>query len=93
VFTLAATDSVRRILLPQALQQARRDAEALAAAAGGRLGRLLDVSTGTNQGTNYADQAQAVFMTNMMFDTGQRSIPNSVVNVTVTTRWLLVPGR
>jgi uncharacterized protein YggE len=94
IFTLAAADSVRRALIPQAFQQARRDAEAMAAAAGGRLGRLLDLGTGGSQAVAYAEQAQAqaMFVTNMMYDTGQRSTPNSTVSVTVTTRWLLVPG-
>lgn len=92
IYTLSAMDSARRALVPQAFQQARREAETLAAAAGGRLGRLLDLSEGA-QPFNYAEQAaQTMIAGGMIYDNGQRSIPTSSLVVNVTTRWLLVGG-
>jgi len=85
----SGADSVRRALLPQAFQQAQREAEALAHAAGGRLGRLIDVST--TQQPNYFNEAnQMVFVSAMSYDNGQRITPTAPVMVYVTTRWVLL---
>jgi uncharacterized protein YggE len=88
-FTVSAADSVRRTLLPQAFAQARREAEALAAAAGGRLGRLVSINV-TMMGTDFVERAQAMAFSNMMYDNGQRTSPSSTVSVNVTTCWTLV---
>ena len=45
-------DEARRTALKAAVEQARRDAEAMAAAAGGELGRLVFLSSGLVQGFN-----------------------------------------
>lgn len=44
-FSASSTDSAQRAALARAIEQARSDAEAMARAAGGRLGRLLVLST------------------------------------------------
>ena len=90
IFTASAADSVRRTLLPQAFQQARREAEALAAAAGGRLGRLVS-TTSSQTGLDFVERAQSLaFSANMIFDSGQRIAPTTTVAVIVTTCWTLL---
>jgi uncharacterized protein YggE len=88
VYSLVGADSVRQTLIPAAFRQARREAEALAQAAGGRLGRLLETSS-NNMTYNYAEQSQAMVM-GMLYDNGQRPNPITVVTTVVSTRWLLV---
>ncbi len=83
---------MRRALIPQAFQQAQREAEALARAAGGRLGRLLDVST-TGAPNFFNESNQQLYISTMGYDNGQRMTPSASVLVNVTTRWLLVPNR
>lgn len=93
VFTSTGADSVRRVLLPRALDAARHDAEALAAAAGGRLGRLIEV-TAPNAPSNFlSEQNQQVYFNSVYFDNGPRPAPTSTVSVSVTGRWVLVPNR
>jgi uncharacterized protein len=91
-FTSSATDSVRRVLLPRALEAARRDAEAIAAAAGGRLGRMIDVSAPLSP-VSFGEQNQQVYFNSMYFENGPRPAPNTAVTTTVTARWILVPNR
>jgi uncharacterized protein len=87
--TYSGADSLRRALLPQAFQQAQRDAEALARAAGGRLGRLVDVSNAPSP--NFYNEAnQLVFINSMGYDNGQRISPSATVTVNVNARWVLV---
>jgi uncharacterized protein YggE len=91
IFAVSASDSVRRVLLPRALEQAQRDAEALARATGGHLGRLIDVTA--PQSTNFAEQqSQQMFYSNVYYDSGARVAPNTTISTTVTGRWLLVPN-
>ena len=45
-FLASSTDAARRTALSSAVEQARNDAEVMARAAGGRLGRLISVSSG-----------------------------------------------
>jgi hypothetical protein len=88
-YSFSGADSVRRALLPQAFQTAQREAEVLARAAGGRLGRMLDLSSTT--GPSFINEAnQQVYISSMSYDNGQRIIPSSTVVVSVTTRWVLI---
>lgn len=93
VFSSSSADSVRRMLLPRALESARRDAEALAAAAGGRLGRLFDVTAPNTPSSAFAEQSQQVYFNSMYFDSGPRPAPTSAVTASVTARWVLVLNR
>lgn len=90
-YTSSAADSIRRVAMAKAFEQARGDAEALARAAGGKLGRLLE-SSSVNVGNPYLDTIsnQAVFMSAYGYDPGPRAVPTSTVNATVTTRWELI---
>jgi len=91
-YSFSGADSLRRALVPQAFQQAQREAEVIARAAGGRLGRLIDVST--TSAPNFFNEAnQQVFVTTMGYDSGQRMTPAATVFVNVATRWVLVPNR
>jgi uncharacterized protein len=88
-FTASNADSARHALIPQAFQTSQRDAEALAKAAGGRLGKLIDVTM--QQTPSFPDVAQTAFLSsNIQYDNGQRSVPTSVVTASVTTRWVLI---
>jgi hypothetical protein len=80
------------VLLPRALEAARRDAEAIAAAAGGRLGRMIDVSAPPGP-IAFNEQTQQVYFNSMYFDNGPRPAPNTTVTTTVTARWILIPNR
>jgi uncharacterized protein YggE len=88
-FIASAADSVRRTLMPRAFDAARRDAEALARAAGGRLGRLVDVAS--TQPISLNEQNQAIYLTAFTYENGPRATPNTTVIVNVTTRWLFIP--
>jgi uncharacterized protein YggE len=88
-FIAGAADSVRRVLMPRAFEAARRDAEVLARAAGGRLGRLVDVASA--QPVQLNEQNQMVYLTALTYENGPRVTPNTTVTVNVTTRWLFIP--
>ena len=87
-FTVAAADSVRHTLIPRAFEQARRDAEVLARAAGGHLGRLVDLSAPQ---TPIIGEQNAIFVNSYAYDNGPRAVPNTTISVTVTARWRFVP--
>jgi uncharacterized protein YggE len=90
-YSSSAADSIRRIAMAKAFEQARGDAEALARAAGGRLGRLVE-SSSTNPGNAYLDAIanQPLFISAYGYDTGPRAVPTSTVTATVTTKWELI---
>lgn len=87
-FTASNVDSARREALARATAQARGDAEALARAAGGTLGPLLELTGGGNNG----------FRPAMMAVRGVSAGPTPIdagpvtVTVNVTTRWQFVPA-
>src|SRR5258708_7155218 len=85
-FESSVADSVRRARVADALGVARNDALALAAALGGRLGALVDVTT-TAPNFGFAGQ------TTLTFDNrfGQPAVPpDLVITATVTMRFRLV---
>jgi uncharacterized protein len=83
----------RRQALAQALGKARDDARALAVAAGGALGRLLDVNA--TDAYPYAYALDAFSASGMQVRGGATSIsPRDVaVRVAVQTRWEFIPNR
>jgi uncharacterized protein YggE len=90
-YTSSAVDSLRRVAMAKAFEQARGDAEALARAAGGRLGRLIE-SSSMNVANPYLDTIsnQPLFISAYGYDTGPRTVPTSTANATVTTKWELI---
>ena len=93
------SDSVeigRRRALGEALAKARSDAEALATAARGSLGRLLEVSTSVGLGYNRAGLYNTAALNGIVV-TAARSSPaimpqDVIVQVSVQARWEFVPG-
>lgn len=89
LFEATSADSVRRLRYAEALSQARRDAESIAAALGGRLGAVIEVAStaGSNQGGN---SSYVSFMNRYEF-AGPVQPPEVVVTATVTVRYRFVP--
>src|ERR1051326_4178044 len=89
MFESDSIDAVRRGLLSRALQEARADAEPIARAGGGRLGRLLSASTETEM----PRPRMAVAMGVMAAQAGAPDVEGEVrASVRVETRWEFVPG-
>lgn len=85
-----ASDSVpaaRNRAIAMAVDKARRDAEALARAAGGRLGRVLGISTSGDAQPMY--KARAMEMSVAGAPQVERDV---IVSVAVQARWEFVPG-
>jgi uncharacterized protein YggE len=89
LFEASSADSVRRLRYAEALTQARRDAESIAAALGGHLGAVIEVSStgGFNPGAN---SSYVSFMNRYEF-AGPVQPPEVVVTATVTVRYRFVP--
>jgi uncharacterized protein len=81
----SAADSIRRVLMPRAFEMARRDAEVLARAAGGQLGRLLTVNVSPSP-----IDFQQQFVSGPYYENAPRVIPNPMLTATVSASWLLV---
>lgn len=88
-FTSSKADSVRRAALSEAVTNARADAEALARAAGGSLGPLLEVSTTSMPIRPMMEMAvakSAVAGPRTPVEPGEQT-----VSASVTARWVFVP--
>jgi hypothetical protein len=89
VFSSSTADSVRSVALAAAVADARIQAEAMARAAGGSLGQLLELSTSMPVRPMPMMQtfsARAAVQTPIT--PGEQSI-----SATVSARWTFVPGR
>jgi uncharacterized protein len=89
-FVYTRADSVRQALLAQAMDEARREAAAMAVAAGGRLGRLLSVGM-----TPMYDppQTQPFLPFDMPYATSPHPAPDLLVTVQASVTWeLLMPS-
>jgi uncharacterized protein YggE len=89
-FYSSKADSVRRVALGIAVANARADAEALAKAAGGSLGQLLELSSSGSA----VRPPQPIMMSRMVdakstpIESGEQSFSASV-----SARWAFAPGR
>jgi uncharacterized protein YggE len=85
-------DSVRRQALANAVNAARADAEAMATAAGGRLGPLLELTSG---GFYRPQPASAMMRGGMEVQAADTPIAagEQTVRANVMARWQFVPGR
>ena len=87
-FDSDSVPAARGVAIGRALERARTDAEALARAAGGRLGKLLSATT---MGGGYP-----IPMAERAFTMAKGGAPdvtrNVVVHVSVQARWEFVPG-
>lgn len=93
VFEYSSEDSVRRVLVQQAIAEARRDAEVIARAMGGRLGQVIDVTQSSGGPSFPGGTEMVVFPSNVQFMgfSGSRQTPVTVIG-SVTVRWQLVEG-
>lgn len=89
-FYSSKADSARRAALATAMTNARQDAEALAHAAGGSLGQVVEISNGEVpvRPLNIAMRSGLVAAAKTPIEPGQQTI-----TATVTVRWAFVPGR
>lgn len=88
-FTSSKADSARRAALAIAVEDARADADALARAAGGGLGSLIEIST--------TSTPIRPIMFDARMEMAKAAVPTPIepgeqtVNATVTVRWAFVP--
>jgi len=83
----------RRVALQQAVQRARSDAEVLAAAAGGRLGRLLEMATSESmRGPQPMYRLQARGMVGDAAQATPIEPGQQTVTVSVSARWEFTAG-
>jgi uncharacterized protein YggE len=88
-FFSSKADSARRAALATAVANARTDAEALARAAGGSLGQLIEISTGEPPIRPIAmPMAKMATQAATPIEPGQQT-----VEATVSVRWAFIPGR
>lgn len=92
IFYASNTDDARRTALAMAVSRARADADAIAKAAGGSVGMLLEVSTG--------EMRQPIPMNKIMMQTAGRSADvtpidpaEQTISAFVTARWAFLSGR
>jgi uncharacterized protein YggE len=88
-FEYSAADSVRRILYASALDQARRDAEALASALGGRLGQVLEATS--NAPSVVPSGPPYVALSSSINVGGATPSPDVTVTATASVRYRFVP--
>ena len=89
VFEASAMDSVRRARYADALELARQDAATLAAALGGKLGKLIEVSSSTFAPVA-VNQTYIQFISR--FDAGGQAIaPEVQATASVTVRFQFIP--
>lgn len=92
-FGAPTTADARRSALASAVSEARADAEAMAAAAGGRLGRVISITTGNASFPMEQDYAvRELAEGNAPSPMTNISPRDLTINATVTVRWEFVPG-
>lgn len=89
-FYSSQAEAVRRQALQSAVQRARADAEAMASAAGGRLGDLLELSSDVSQPPRPMPMMMA--RAAAAADATPISEGTQTVNATVSARWQFVAG-
>jgi uncharacterized protein YggE len=89
-FEASGADSARRQHYGEALTQARRDAETLATALGGRLGAVIEVSSNIGP-PNFPSSAGFVNFVSGYEFRGPVQPPDVVVTSTVTVRYRFIP--
>lgn len=90
-FGVAAADSARRAALAMAVAKAKGDAHAMARAAGGSLGQLLELTAGETffpPPRPMMAMREVAVAESVPIEAGQETI-----RATVTARWQFVPGR
>jgi uncharacterized protein YggE len=93
-FYSSREDEIRRQALTAAVRQARLDAEAMATAAGGRLGPLIEIQSGGSQFPPPMPYARGVAMDMAVSQAVETPISpgEQTFRTTVTARWQFVGG-
>jgi uncharacterized protein YggE len=93
-FGAATTDSARRAALAGSLAQARQNAEELARASGGRLGRLLSMNLNSSYSPDYNPQQLPMGGPQYQYDAAAawRTPPEVIRSWNVSTNWEILPG-
>lgn len=83
----------RRAALAEAVREARSDAEAIARAAGGALGRLISANSGVSSPMYRQAYPEMVLTAAMVGGTPTNIMPRDLaVSAQVTVRWEFIPG-
>ena len=91
-FFSSNTDAGRREALAEAIGKARGDAEAMARAAGGRLGQLLELST-EDSGPRPVYRSSQLYKASAMAAQAPIEPGELTLHVAVTARWQFVPNQ
>ena len=92
-FTVSNLAEVRRLALTDAVRNARADAEALARAAGGTLGALLEITSSSPPYRPFVSQVQVRTMSAAIAQPQSPIEPGEqVISASVTANWQFIPG-
>jgi uncharacterized protein len=93
-FTVADSDGLRRRALSLAVEQAQRDAQAMAEAAGGKLGQLIEL---VHQDVDLGRSAPVMMAMAVRAEAADVPTPiqagEQTVTARVSARWVFIPGR
>ncbi len=91
----AASDSARRAALASGLAEAKQDAEEMARASGGRLGRLLDSNMNNGYSPDLSQQQLPLGGPQYQYDAASawRTTPEVIRSWTISTRWEVLQSR
>lgn len=90
-FGAARMDDARRTAMTEAVRQARADAEVIAIAAGGRLGRLISLSSGSGMPLGFSSYPVLISSAGGTVPT-VLSPRDLTVSAQVSGRWEFIPG-
>lgn len=91
-FGAASIEDARRTAMTEAVQQARADAEVIARAAGGKLGRLISLSANSGMPPGYGPYMEARLTSSMGSVPTVLSPRDLLVSAQASGRWEFVPG-
>lgn len=92
LFGAESMEEARRSAMTEAVRQARADAEVIALAAGGRLGRLISLSANSGLPPGYGPYMEARLTSSVASVPTVVSPRDLVVNAQASGRWEFVPG-
>jgi uncharacterized protein YggE len=91
-FGAASIEDARRAAMTESVQQARADAEVIARAAGGRLGRLISLSANSGVPPGYGPYMEVRLTASMSSVPTVLSPRDLLVSAQASGRWEFIPG-
>lgn len=91
-FSVSNVAEVRRVALAEAVRSARADAEAIARAAGGTLGQMLEMSSSSPIYRPMVQQIEMRGATTMAQPATPIEAGEQIITATVTATWQFIPG-